>query len=194
MRRPLTGTIISTDPSRHHLLKIAGLGVLTGILTPLMVPLIDRIDGAPGDLRIGLVAIPFAILVFVLLRRCSANPWWAAWVAAVVTMIAFVAAVNVAVFVDGQAAPVGKAARNVLSGLAGGFVGATLMALGIALLPAAPRDATAWLPMLATGTVAGALLALDNALDLDLISVLYPVWQAGVATTLALALRRPKLS
>jgi len=66
------------------------------------------------------------------------------------------------------------------------------MALGIALLPAGPRDAAAWLPMLATGTVAGALLALDNALDLDLTSVLYPVWQAGVAVRLALALQRAR--
>jgi hypothetical protein len=190
----LTEAIISTDPSRHHLLKIAGLGVLSGLLTPLMVPLIDRIEGTPGDVRIGLVAIPFAVLVFFVMRRLSANPWWAAWVAALVTMIAFVAAVNIAVFVDGQADPAGKAARNVLSGLAGGFVGALLMALGIALLPAGPRAAAAWLPMLVTGTVAGALLALDNALDLDLFSVLYPVWQAGVATPLALALRRPILS
>ena len=190
----MTEAIIATDPSRHHLLKIAGRGVLSGILTPLMVPLIDRIDGTPGDFRIALVAIPFAIVVFFVSRRCSANPWWAAWIAAVVTMIAFVAAVNAAIFVDGQADPAGKAARNVLSGLAGGFVGALLMALGIALLPAGPRAAAAWLPLLVTGTVAGALLALDNALDLDLFSLLYPVWQAGVATTLALALRWPRLS
>lgn len=190
----MTGAIISTDPSRHLLLKIAGLGVLSGILTPLMVPLINKIAGTPGDFRIALVAIPFAVLVFALVRCCSANPWWAAWIAAVITMIAFVAAVNAAVFVDGQADPAGKAARNVLSGLAGGFIGALPMALGIALLPAGPRHAAAWLPMLVTGTVAGALLALDNALELDLSSVLYPVWQAGVATTLALALRRPKLS
>ena len=190
----MTEAIISTDPSRHLLLKIAGLGVLTGLLTPLMVPLLDRIAGTPGDFRIGLVAIPFAVLVFYVIRRCSANPRWAAWIAAIVTMVAFVAAVNAAVFVDGQAEPVGKAARNVLSGFAGGFVGALVMTLGIALLPAGPRDGAAWLPMLVTGTVAGALLALDNALDLDLFSVLYPVWQAGVATTLALALRRPQLS
>jgi hypothetical protein len=38
------------------------------------------------------------------------------------------------------------------------------------------------------------LLALDNALDLDLTSVLYPVWQAGVAVGLATALRRAKAS
>ena len=187
----MTEAIVSPDTSRNGLLKIAGLGVFTGILTPLMVPLID---GTPGDFRIALVAIPFAVLVLMLVRRCSANPWWAAGIAAVVTMIAFVAAVNAAVFVDGQADPVGKAAQNVLSGLAGGFVGALLMALGIALLPAGPRDAAAWLPMLVTGTVAGALLAFDNALDLDLASVLYPVWQAGVATTLATALRQPKRS
>ena len=190
----MTEAIISTDPSRNSVLKIAGTGVLSGILTPLMVPLIDRIDGTPGDFRIALVALPFAVLVFVLVRRCSANPWWAALAAAIVTMIAFVAAVNAAVFVDGQAGNATKAARNVLSGLAGGFVGATLMVIAIALLPAGPRDGAAWLPMLVTGTVAGALLALDNALDLDLTSVLYPVWQAGVATTLALALRRTKNS
>ena len=48
----------------------------------------------------------------------------------------------------------------------------------------------AWLQLLATGTIAGALMALDNALGLDLTSILYPVWQAGVAVRLAMALRR----
>jgi hypothetical protein len=77
--------------------------------------------------------------------------------------------------------------------LAGGFTGATVMALGICLLPSGPRDVAAWLPMLIIGTVAGALMALDNALDLDLTSLLYPVWQAGVATGLAMALRQSRL-
>ena len=44
--------------------------------------------------------------------------------------------------------------------------------------------------MLLTGTLAGTLLALDNALGLDQTSFLYPVWQAGVAVRLAQALRR----
>ena len=190
----LAQLITSSDTPRDGLLKVAGSGVLSGILTPLLVPLIDRINGTPGDLRIALVAMPFAVLVFILVRRSSANPWWAAWTAAVVTMFAFVCAVNAAIFIDGQAGGVTKAARNILAGLAGGFTGATLMALGIALLPAGPRDAAAWLPMLIAGTVAGALLALDNALDLDLASVLYPVWQAGVAAGLATALRRTRVS
>lgn len=64
------------------------------------------------------------------------------------------------------------------------------MALGIALLPAAPRKTEAWMPMLITGTVAGSLLALDMSLGLDRTSFLYPVWQAAVAVRLALALRR----
>lgn len=189
----LTEAIASTGPSRNILLKVAAGGVLTGILTPLLPTLIDRIAGAPGDFRLALVAIPFAILVVIVVRRCSANPWWAALTAAIVTMIAFVCAVNAAVWIDGQVAGSDKAVRNVLSGLAGGFTGAGIMALGIALLPAGPRDAVMWLPMLISGTFAGALLALDNALDLDLTSLLYPVWQAAVAVRLAMALRRIRL-
>ena len=112
--------------------------------------------------------------------------------AAVVTMIAFVCAVNAAIFIDGQANGADKMMRNILAGLAGGFIGSAVMALGIALLPAGPRDAVPWLRMLLTGTLAGALLALDNALGLDLTSFLYPVWQAGVAVRLAQALRWTK--
>jgi presenilin-like A22 family membrane protease len=104
-------------------------------------------------------------------------------------MIAFVAAVNTAVWIDGQVPGVAKAIRSTLAGLGGGFVGSGVMALGIALLPAGPRQAAPWLPMIVTGTIAGSLLAIDTALELDLTSVLYPVWQAAVAVRLAIALR-----
>jgi hypothetical protein len=186
----LTDTIISRAETRGGLLKIAAAGVLTGLLTPLLPTLIDRLVGAPGDLRIALVAVPFAILVAILLRRLTSNPRWAARAAAIVTMVAFVCAVNAAIWIDGQVGDVAKVVRNICAGLAGGFVGSALMALGIGLLPAGPRDPVAWLPMLVIGTVAGALLALDSALELDLTSVLYPVWQAGVAAGLAMALQR----
>lgn len=190
----MTDTIISPDRSRNGLLKIAAAGVLTGILTPLFQPVIDRIAGAPGDFRIALLALPFAILVAVLVRRLSSNQWWAALAAAIVTMVAFVCAVNAAIWIDGQVGDVAKAVRNICAGVAGGFVGSGVMALGTGLLPSGPRDPAAWLPMLIIGTLAGALLALDNALDLDLVSILYPVWQAGVAVGLAMALQRTKLS
>ncbi len=188
----MTQAIASTDAPRGNLLIVAAGGVLSGILTPLTVPLIDKIGGGPGDLRIALVAIPFAVIVFILVRRF--NPPWAALAAAVVTMMAFVCAVNAAIWIDGQANGADKMMRNILAGLAGGFVGSGVMALGIALLPAGPREAVVWVPVLLTGTLAGALLALDNALGLDLSSVLYPVWQAGMAVRLAMALRRGRLS
>jgi len=178
------------DRSRGDLFWIAAGGVLTGILTPLFQPVVDRISGAPGDFRIALLGLPFAILVALVVRRRSAGSWWAAPAAAIVTMAAFVCAVNAAVWVDGQLGDLGSVVRTCCAGLAGGLVGSGLMALGIGLLPAGLRSAAAWLPMLGVGTIAGSLLALDSALQLDLVSVLYPVWQAGVAAGLAMALQR----
>lgn len=187
----MADTIISSSQSRSGLLKIAVAGVLTGLLTPLLPTLIDKLVRAPGDFRIALVAVPFAILVGILVRRFTLGPWWTAVAAVVFTMAAFVCAVNAAIWTDGQVGDVAKALRNICAGLAGGLVGSAVMALGICLLPAGPRDVAAWLPMLMIGTVAGTLLAVDSALELDLTSVLYPVWQAGVAAGLAMALRRP---
>jgi len=186
----LTQAIASPGTSRNSLLMVAAGGVISGILTPLLPALIDRIDAGPSQLRISFIAVPFAVLVFILVRRFSANPWWAALLAAIVTMVAFVCAVNAAILIDGQAAGASKLMRYLLAGLTGGLVGTAVMAIGIGLLPAGPREAAAWWPMLITGTLAGALLALDNALGLDQTSLLYPVWQAGVAVRLTMALRR----
>ena len=181
---------VASDTTAKSLLMIAGGGLLSGILTPLAPQLIDKFTGGSGNLRMALVAVPFAVLVFFVVRRCSANPIWAALVASIVTMIAFVCAVNAAIFIDGQAYGAAKIMRNILAGLAGGFVGAGVMALAIALLPAGPRDAALWMRLLLTGTLAGALMAVDSAFDLDLTSVLYPVWQAAVAVRLAMVLQR----
>jgi hypothetical protein len=188
----LTQAIAADNTPRNNLLVIAAGGLLSGLLTPLTPQLIDRFTGGSGNLRMALVAVPFAVLVFFVVRRCSANPVWAALLAGIVTMVAFVCAVNAAIFIDAQAYGASKIMRNVLAGLAGGFVGAGLMALAIALLPAGPRDAALWMRMLLTGTLAGTLMAVDSALDLDLTSVLYPVWQVAVAVRLAMVLQRGK--
>ena len=185
----MSRAIASTDTSRNSLPMVAGGGLISGILTPLLPALIDHIVGLPGQFRISLIAVPFALLVFILMRRFGANPWWAAALAALITMVAFVCAVNAAIFIEGQTAGAATAMRYLLAGLTGGLVGAGLMALGIGLLPAGPRTVAAWWPMLITGTLAGTLLALDNALGLDQISLLYPVWQAAVAVRLVTALR-----
>jgi hypothetical protein len=185
----LIQAIASTDTSRNHLLMVAAGGIVSGILTPLLPTLIDHIVDLPGQFRISLIAVPFAVLVFILVRRFSANPLWAAGLSAVVTMIAFVCAVNAAIFIEGQTTGAATVMRYLLAGLTGGLVGAGVMALGIGVLPSGPRTAAAWWPMLMTGALAGTLLALDNALGLDQISFLYPVWQAGVALRLVMALR-----
>jgi hypothetical protein len=181
---------ISPDTFRNELLRIAIGGLVSGVLTPLLPYVIDFFPRTPAMLGLALVAIPFAVVVFIVVRWRRANPVWAAVLAAVITMIAFVGAVNAAVYVDGQMAGAEKVMRSLFAGLAGGLVGSALMALGIALLPAGPRKAAPWLPMLATATVAGALLAFDTSLGLDKTSVLYPVWQAAVGVRLAMALKR----
>ena len=185
----MTQAITSTDTSRNNLLMVAAGGLISGILTPLLPALLDHILGLPGQLRISLIAVPFAVLVFILARRFSANPLWAAMLAAIVTMVAFVCAVNAAIFIEAQTTGAATAMRYLLAGLTGGLVGTALMALGIGLLPAGPRAAAAWSPMLITGALAGTLLALDNALGLDRTSFLYPVWQAAVAVRLVMVLR-----
>ena len=181
---------ITADTSRNELLKIAAGGLVSGLLTPLLPDVVDLLPGVPRMLRLALLALPFAVLVFIVVRRRSANPGWAALAAAFVTMVAFVGAVNAAIFIDGQMAGAAKAMRSLFAGLAGGLIGSGLVAVGIALLPAGPRKAEAWMPMLITGAVAGSLLALDTSLGLDRTSVLYPVWQAAVGVRLAMALRR----
>ncbi|NOJ49002.1 hypothetical protein [Bradyrhizobium archetypum] len=185
----MTETITSTETSRNNLLMIAAGGIVTGILTPLSPLLIDRIAGPGDQFRVALVAVPFAMLVFVLVRRFGRNPWWAALVAALVTMAAFVCAVDAAVLVEGNTGDAPRVMRYLLAGLTGGLVGTALMALGTALLPAGPRQAAAWWPMLITGALAGTLLALDDAIGLDKFSLLYPVWQAAVAVRLTMILR-----
>jgi hypothetical protein len=186
----LTPAIASTGIFGNSLLMVAAGGLVSGILTPLLPTLIDHVVGLPGQFRISLIAVPFAVLVFILVRHFSVNPLWATMLAAVVTMVAFVCAVNAAIFIEGQTAGAAAVMRYLLAGLTGGLVGTAVMALGIGLLPAGPRAAAAWWPMLITGTLAGTLLALDNALGLDNTSFLYPVWQAAVAVRLTMVLRR----
>ena len=191
----MTDTIIPADASRNNLLVVAAGGLVSGILTTWLPALVDSIVGTNGrfplvQFRLALIALPFAVLVFIVVRRFSRNASWAALIAAIVTMIAFVCAVDAAILVEGNTGDAPRAMRYLLAGLTGGLVGTAVMALGIALLPAGPRQPAAWWPMLTTGALLGTLLALDDALGLDKIALLYPLWQAAVAVRLAMILRR----
>ena len=191
----MTQAITSADISRNNLLMVAAGGLVSGIFTSLLPALVDSFIGTNGkfplvQFRLALIALPFAVLVFILVRRFSRNASWAALIAAIVTMIAFVCAVDAAIFVEGNTGDAPRAMRYLLAGLTGGLIGTAVMAFGIALLPAAPRQPAAWWPMLITGALLGTLLALDDALGLDKIALLYPLWQAAVALRLAMVLRR----
>jgi hypothetical protein len=190
----LTQAITPAGISRNNLLMVPAGGLVSGILTSLLPALVDSMVGTNGrfplvQFRLALIALPFAVLVFILVRRFSRNASWAALIAAIVTMIAFVCAVDAAIFIEGNTGDAPRAMRYLLAGLTGGLVGAAVMAFGIALLPAGPRQPAAWWPMLITGALLGTLLALDDALGLDKIAFLYPLWQAAVALRLTMALR-----
>jgi hypothetical protein len=190
----LTQAITSADTFRKDVLFVAGGGIISGMLTTWLPALVDGII-ANGrfplvQFRLALIALPFAVLVFVVVRRFSRNASWAALVAAVVTMIAFICAVDAAILVEGNTGEAPRVMRYLLAGLTGGLVGTAVMALGIGLLPAGPRQPAAWWPMLITGALLGTLLALDEVLGLDKVAFLYPVWQAAVAVRLAMILRR----
>lgn len=191
----MTQAITSADSSRNSLLIVAAGGLVSGILTTWLPALVDIIVGTNGrfplvQFRLALIALPFAVLVFVVIRRFSRNAVWAALIGAIVTMIGFVCAVDAAILVEGNTGDAPRAMRYLLAGLTGGLVGSAVMALGIGLLPAGPRQPAAWWPMIITGALLGTLLALDDALALDKIALLYPVWQAVIAVRLALILRR----
>ena len=191
----MTQAITSAAISRNNLLMVAAGGLVAGMLTTWLPALADNLVGTNGrfplvQFRLALIALPFAVLVFVLVRRFSRNASWAALIAAIVTMIAFVCAVDASILVEGNTGDAPRAMRYLLAGLTGGLVGTAVMAFGIALLPAGPRQPAAWWPMLITGSLLGTLLALDDALGLDKIAFLYPLWQAGVAARLAMILRR----
>jgi hypothetical protein len=171
------------------LLKVAGAGLTTGLITPLLQPLIDRVSVPPGGFRVALLAVPFAVLVAALVWR-EGRRWWTALLAALITMVAFVCAVNAAILIDGLTFDAGKTIRNALAGFAGGFVGSGLMALGLTPLPGIRAAWAPWSLMVVFGTLAGSLLALDNEVGFELFSFLYPVWQAVVGVCLAIALNR----
>jgi len=181
-----------SDGGRICYAKVAAGGLVTGLVTVVWQPWIDQLRALPGDLRVGLAAIPFAILMALIVRRHARRSWRPALMAAAVTVVAFVCSVRTTMWIDHEMNGDDTAARMILAGLGGGFVGAAVLALGFAAMRDSRRGVAAWLPMLGIGTLAGALLACDDAIDLVFGLTLYPVWQAGVAVGLVMALRQPQ--
>jgi hypothetical protein len=168
---------------------LAGLGGLaTGYLTPLMEYPLVQLDVA-GRYGFVVAGLPFIVLVVALVRGLRAPPLWIQGAAAVVTAAAFLAAIRVTGLMVDTPLSASGAVRNLLAGMAGGFTGAAVMALGFLVLRLGRAGLGQWLPMVAAATLAGGLLAADLALRLDSLSLLFMLWQASVAATLVRALR-----
>src|SRR5205823_7410063 len=111
-------------------------GLITGFLTPLAAAFTDHfhIFRATGGLSLTLGGVPFALLVVLIARRVSRSDWWRPAVLGAVTLVAFEIAITVAantsMALTGRPEPI----RNILGGLAGGFVGSGLMVLAALLL------------------------------------------------------------
>jgi hypothetical protein len=170
--------------------RFALLGAGSGLLTPLAVMLLP--EGLPWPSTMLVSGVPFALLMGWSLHRLSGAPlprcalvfamtvlaWQCAWVTAVYAHYS----VSELRILSGSAA-----AEMALAGLAGGFVGSALTVLGIGIVSKAFRQRRAWGRTVALGTGLGILLVVDDPLSIKEVGfwVLFVVWQAGVAGSIA---------
>lgn len=172
----------------RRLVWLAGLGgIATGYLTPLMEHALDYLD-VGGRYGFIVAGMPFTVLVVALIRALRAPPLWIEVAAAVVTVAAFFAAIRLTGLIVDATWSTSEALRNAAGGLAGGFTGAAVMAIGFCVLGLGGPELRRWLPLLAAGALAGLLLEADLALRLNGVSLLFTVWQASVAAALVTTL------
>jgi hypothetical protein len=199
---------IPRPPARARAITImAGVGVLTGLISSLPTPLPDlRLENP--QILINAQGIPlhagiaFGAGLGIMLWRWASRDLGKCLLAMLLTVLGWLAAVNTAndvmsavvsseLFgtVDGA-----KASREsvgwILAGLVGGGIGAGLTAFGAGVAARPLRPATAWGLVVATGTVLG--LSLYPAALLDFIMLLFVPWQAAVLAAIAYGLTRPK--
>jgi len=160
-------------------LWLAGLGALSGLLSGLVGPAVEHIKVLgvpvyPGSL--------FGLVIAFGLCRWGKASWWAAVLALVVTLGAWIVAVR------GFHIVTDNAVRNVyLGGLVAGAIGAAGTMLGGAITLPSLRRLPDWLLILGVGAAAGLLIGPEPDNNLML---LFIVWQAVVAGCFGYALTR----
>ena len=192
-------------PGARAIAVMAGVGVLTGLISSLPSPLPDlRLDD--GEFLLNAEGIPLhAGIVF----GASLGLMMWLWVtrdpakcllAMALVLIGWLVAVNTAndVFqaVIGSnlfgTAPGAKATREVtgllLGGLSGGAVGAGLTAFGAGIAAEPIRRPKSWILVVVVGAALGVLLY--PASDLSVLILLFVPWQALVAAAIAFGLIR----
>jgi hypothetical protein len=193
-------------PQRVRAVAImAGVGVITGLISSIPSPLPDMRLDEPG-LLLNAEGVPlhagiaFGAGVGLMMWLWVSRDPGKCLLAMALTLIGWLAAVNTAS--DVFSAAVGsdlfgttegaKASREVvgllLGGLSAGAIGAGLTAFGSGIPAEAVRRPKAWVLIVAVGAVTGLLLY--PAADLDLLPLLFVPWQAAVAAAIAYGLTR----
>jgi hypothetical protein len=185
---------------------MAGVGVLTGLISSLPSPLPELRLEEP-DILINAEGVPlhaglaFGAGIALMLWFWAERDPGKCLLALAITLIGWLAAVNTAndvfsltvgseLFGTAQGA---KANREMLGwlagGLCGGAVGAGFTAFGASLPAVAIRRFRAWALIVAVGAVFGFLLY--PAAILNAVMLLFVPWQAAVAASIAYGLTRP---
>jgi hypothetical protein len=196
-------------PARNRALVImAGVGLLTGLISSLPSPLPDLRLESP-EILINADGIPlhagiaFGAGVAIMLWFWARRDLGKCLLAMALTLIGWLAAVNTAN--DVMSAMVSselfgtvegaKASREIvgwiLAGLVGGAIGAGLTAFGAGIAAPAIRRPEAWGLIVIIGALFGLLLY--PAARLDAIVLLFVPWQAVVAAAIAYGLTRSKI-
>jgi hypothetical protein len=193
-------------PARSRAVAImAGLGILTGLISSLPSPLPDvrledpefLINARNVPLHAG---IAFGSGLAAMLWLWVSRDIGECLLAIAFTIIGWLVAANTAndVFSAVVSSELfgteagAKASREgvgwVLAGLVGGGIGAGLVAFGVGIAAQSIRRARAWMPIVVTGALFGLLLY--PAARFDTIALLFAPWQAAIAAVIALALTR----
>jgi hypothetical protein len=198
-------TLPRPPPGAHVVVIMAGVGVLTGLISSIPSPLPDmNLEGAGFVLNatgIPLHAgIAFGVGVASMMWLWTDRDPAKCLLTLALVLIGWLAAVNTAndVFSAVISSDLfgtvkgAKANREVIgllaAGLSGGAVGAGLTAFGCGI-PAEPiRRPKSWILIVIVGAGLGPLLY--PAVDLDALAVLFVPWQAIVAATIAYGLVR----
>jgi hypothetical protein len=208
MRSSIAGAgTLPKPPTRARAVTImAGVGILTGLISSLPSPLPDVRLQEP-DFLINAKTVPlhagiaFGLGLATMLWLWVSRDLGKCLLAVAFAIVGWLVAANTAN--DVIAAVVGsdlfgteagaKANREgvgwVLAGLVGGAMGAGLTAFGVGIVAQQIRRAAAWVPIVATGALVGLLLY--PAARMNAVALLFVPWQAAVAAAIGHALARP---
>ena len=164
-------------------LWLSGLGLLSGLLSSIAPGVVEHIK------ILGVAIYPgslFGLVIVFGVYRWGKASWWAAVLALVVTVVAWIAAMR------GFESVTDNATSNIyLGGLVAGAIGAAGAMLSGAITLPALRRLPDWLITIGVGAIAGLLVGPDVQLPDDKsFLLLFLVWQAAVAGCIGHALTR----